>query len=121
MSGTPEERAMFKKVTYTGFEKQPALLTKVQGLVPILDAELDTRLGPIEIEWRYRYPTRVELSIFDEAIGEAEVGGFDPAEVDRSPRFFPVFIWDLYLGAVRKYRRRQILGMKRNWPEPVGA
>ena len=38
---------MFKKVTYTGFEKQPALLTKVQGLVPILDAELDTRLGPI--------------------------------------------------------------------------
>ena len=112
---------MFKSVTYTGFENQPALLAKVQGLLPILDAELDSRLGPISVEWHFRSPTRIELSLLDEVIGEEETGWFDPAQLDLSSRFFPVFIWDLYLGAVRKYRRRQILEMKRNWPEPVGA
>ena len=112
---------MFKSVTYTGFENQPALLAKVQALLPVLDAELDTRLGPINVEWRFVTPEQIELSLFDEVIGEAEVGHFDPTETDRNPRFFPAFVWHLYLDGLQKSSRRRIETMKRNWAEPVGA
>jgi len=112
---------MFKSVTYTGFEHQPALLAKVQGLLPILDAELDSRLGPIHVEWRFVSPAEVELSLFDEIIGETEVGRFDPAEADRNVRAFPAFVWRLYLDGLQKSSRRRIEEMKRNWAEPVGA
>ena len=82
---------MFKSVKYMGFENQPELLAKAEGLLPTLDAELDTRLGPIHVEWHYVAPAQIELSLLDEVIGEAEVGRFDPAEADRNPRFFPAF------------------------------
>jgi len=112
---------MFKSVTYTGFVNQPALLARVQSLLPTLDAELDTRLGPIHVEWRCVPTGQVELSLLDEVIGEAEVGRFDPAEADRNPRFFPAFVWHLYLDGLQKSSRRRIEAMKRNWAEPVGA
>ena len=112
---------MFKSVTYRGFEDQPVLRAKVEELLPTLDAELDTRLGPIHVEWHYVAPAQVELSLFDEVIGAAEVGRFDPAEVTRNPRFFPAFVWHLYLDGLQKSSRRRIEVMKRNWAEPVGA
>ena len=112
---------MFKSVKYMGFENQPELLAKAEGLLPTLDAELDTRLGPIHVEWHYVAPAQIELSLLDEVIGEAEVGRFDPAEADRNPRFFPAFVWHLYLDGLQKSSRRRIEAMKRNWAEPVGA
>ena len=112
---------MFKKVTYTGFENQPALLAKVQGLLPTLNNELDIRLGQISIEWRCLSPSQLELRILDDVIGEVEVGVCDPAELDQDPRFFHAFVWSIYLDSIQKHRRRRILKMQENQPEPVGA
>ena len=112
---------MFKSVTYTGFDNKPALLARVQALLPTLDYELDIRLGEISIEWRCLSTVQLELRILDDVIGEVEVGVCDPAELDQDPRFFHTFVWSIYLDSIRKHRRRRNLKMQASQLELVGA
>ena len=105
--------AMFKSVTYTGFENQPALLAKVRGLLPTLELELDQGLGPVAIDWRYSTPTLIELRIRDDFVEEEAMRPFDPAELERDTRFFPMFVRDVYLDVLQKHGRRWLGELRR--------
>ncbi len=112
---------MFKSVDYVGFDPQSELLTKAQDLMPVLDRELDSRVGELAVTWKRLSDQEVELRLYDDKLDAEASRVFEPEHVDDDPRSFPRLSWKLYLDLMQSYRRRRSAERKRHWqsdPEP---